>query len=762
MANFDVVGKPCRRVDAYDKVTGKARYVGDIKRKGVLYGSILHSPIAHGIMTGIDTSKAKALEGVVSVVTYEDVPNIPYTSCGHPYPFDTPLDTLILEKHVRYVGDPIAAVAAVTPEIAEKAVSLITFTYDELPAVFTIEDAMKEGAPEIHEGTKNILGENEYEYGDVEKAFSEAAYVFEDVIETPIVTHCQIETHISLAEVDQATGRVFLHATTQVPTIMRERIAYALGRKMRDVRVIKENVGGGFGGKQEPVYEIINCLLAIKTNQPVLLDISREECLAMTRCRHASKVYLRTALDKDYKFTARVITAYNNNGAYSSHGHNVMYNIASEFRALYPTPSMHFIGKSIYTNLLIAGAMRGYGIPQETFVMESHIDNIARALHIDPYELRQRNIYHPGGPFYGEDITVGSCGLQEMMEKGRKAIGWDDFQNTTSADGKIKRGIGMACCSYLQCCYPFNTEWSSARVQVHEDGSASLYYGCTEIGQGTDTIMPQIAAEALGVPFEWVHSVLPVDTDISPFDPGAYASRQTYVSGYAVKKAALACKEDILVFAAKKLEKEKDSLDVKKGYLVSKDTGEQICPLEDITRKMYYNTRNTQSICHEVYHCPTDNALTFGTVFAIVSVDTATGKVTVEKLLTYLDSGVVINPITSAGQLYGGAVMSMGYGLMEQVLINPKTGQVYNDNLLDYKIPTMADYPNVEGHFVETDEPSSAYGNKSMGEPPNLAPAAAIRNAVVNATGVTMNRLPLTPERVWEFLHPDDKEDTNV
>lgn len=762
MNNFSVVGKPVIRADSYDKATGRSRYVADMKIPGLAYASILHSPVAHAVMKKIDISEAASVPGVVGIITYNDVPDIPYSCCGHPRPFDTPLDTYILNKHVRYVGDPIAAVAAESKEAADEAVSKIKIEYDELPCIVDAEEALKDGAFEIHEGSHNIIDQNEYEIGDVDTAFKDAAYIFEDTIDTPIVTHSQMETHTSLVEQEPGSGRLIIHIANQVPNIIRERTAYALGLKMKDIKVIKGVVGGGFGGKQEPVFEIINCLLTMKTKRPVLLETTREECIAMTRTRHAMHITLRSALDENYRFIGREVRIVSNGGAYSSHGHNVVMNIATQAGMLYPTPNLKFTAVTAYTNILIGGAMRGYGIPQWTFAMETHVDNIANELGMDPYKFREINIYKPGDPVYMENMHVNSCALPEMMKKGAEEIGWNDFEKTESCNNKVKRGIGMACCSYAQSCYPHSVEMSSARIKVNEDGSITLMCGCADIGQGIDTGLSQFAAEAVGVTYDSVHMLPYVDTDISPFDPGAFASRQLSSAGNAVKKAGLACKKDILDFAAEDRKLSREKIDLREGFLIDKESHEKICSIEDVTMKMYYSCPKAQTIDHEACSYPTDNSLTFGTSYAIVEVDEGTGAVRVEKLRTYLDCGTVVNPLLAVGQLYGGAMMSYGYGLSEQLLINPKTGKVYNDNLLDYKVPTMADYPDIGGGFFESYEPIGAYGNKSLGEPPNLAPAAAIRNAVVNATGVEMNRLPLTPERVWDYLHPEEKENDHV
>lgn len=757
MKIYDVVGQPIKRIDAYEKVTGKAKYVGDIKLPGMLYGKIFRSTKAHAIVKHVNIEKAMALEGVVTVLTYDDCPDIPFTTCGHPLPFDTPLDSRMLNKHVRYVGDPIAAVAAVSQDIADKAVDLIEVEYEELPAYFTIEDALSQDAFEIHAGSKNLAGDTQFEIGDVDKAMAEAAYIFEDEMTLPIVTHSPIETHISLVDIDHK-GRLTVYLCGQSPFILRERIAYALGLKERDVHVIKGYVGGGFGGKQEPVYEPLTGLLALKTKRPVRMELTREECLACTRTRHSAKIKIRSGLDENFRFIARDVKFLHNTGAYSAHGHNVVLNAATQCQIMYPVKNVRVDAKTVYTNILIASAMRAYGIPQWGFTMESHVNNIAHKLNMDPLEFRNLNRVSKDNPFDVANMSFYTCGLDEIIEKGKEMIGWDTFKKEVSGNGKIRTGIGVALCSYGQSCYPHSVELSAARVSMNEDGSVTLFIGCAEIGQGTDTVMAQIAAETLGIPFEWVH-VVAGDTDLCPWDAGAYASRQTYVTGMAVKNAALKCKEDVLKYAEQYFGMQKDNLDIRRGYIINKQTEDIVCEIGEVMHKVIYSFPHSDFISHTGYHTPTENVNTFGASFAKVTVDTGTGQVNVDKLITLMDSGRIINPQTAYGQLYGGGMMSYGYGLTEQILVNPKTGQVYNDNLLDYKVPTSADVPDMDALFIETEEPTSAYGNKSLGEPPNIAPAPAIRNAVCDALDgkVFFNQIPLTPERVLMTIKSQEK-----
>ncbi len=750
MKTFNVVGKSVPRVEAASKTTGAAQYVADMRRPGMLHAKLLHSPFAHANIKSIDTSRALALPGVAAVLTYKDVPQIPYTTCGHPHPPDTPEDMRVLCQKLRYVGDTVAAVAAISPEVAEDALELIEVEYEELPAYFTPEQSLAEGAVEIHEGLKNISGENYYEAGDFEGALKQADYVVEDAFRTPIVTHTPIETHTQLAEIDHA-GRLVLYVANQVPNILRERIAKALGMRIGQLRIVRGNVGGGFGGKQEPIYEPITGALALATRKPVMLELTREECIATTRTRHSSHIKVRTAVAKDGSILGREMSITNNTGAYSAHGHNVVMAMMSKFLFMYPTPNLRFTGRSVYTNILIGSAMRGYGSPQVCFAMESHITHIADVLGREPLEYRKQVAFKMGDPIYSADTKIDTCGWPEVMATCEQAIGYDALRKQPKGDGPVKRGVGMALSVYNQSCYPHSVELSAARVNVNEDGSAILYINCSDVGQGSDTVMQQICAEALGVPCEWV-IVVSGDTDTCPWDAGAYASRQTYVTGHAVKKAGMACKKQILDWAAPQYSKNRDRLDIVLGNVVDAENGEVVAPLGDVTMQMYYSIHGAVSICHEESFIPTAGPLTFGATFAAVEVDTETGRVEVKRLVSATDSGKIINPLAAMGQMNGGNIMAMGFATSEQLLIDPKTGRVYNDNLLDYKIPTFADVPDIEGHFVETDEPSSAYGNKSLGEPPTIPPAAAIRNAVHNATGVFINEIPLTPERVLTAL----------
>ncbi|MDD4541842.1 MAG: molybdopterin-dependent oxidoreductase [Eubacteriales bacterium] len=753
MSKPNIVGSNMKKPDSYDKVTGRTKYVADLHFDRMLHAAIKRSPYAHANIKSIDTSEAEAMPGVVAVVSYKDAPDIMFTLCGHPYPADdTPWDTRIFNRRVRYFGEPVAAVAAETKDIAKAALDNIKIEYEVLPFYLTADEALAEDATEIHPKTKNITDSSGYEVGDVDAAFNDPELIIvEDSFKTPIVTHCPIETHISVVDID-SRGRLTFYVSNQVPNIMRERLSYALGLPYHKVRVVKQPIGGSFGGKQEPVYEQINALLTLKANRPVLLELTREEELASTRTRHSGIFKYKTAITKDGDIVAREMSVIQNTGAYSSHGHCVIDCIAGQFPELYPSPNYRFKGLTAYTNILIAGAMRGYGIPQYCASHEAHVDHVARSIDMDPLEYRKKNSFKLGDDTKQTGFKHYTCGLGELMERGSRDIGYESFhQKVQDPDSRKRRGIGLGLSSYASCVFSHSAEMSTATIVIHEDASATLKVGCIDSGQGSVTAMQQIAAEELGIPMDWIHTY-DGDTDLTPFDVGEYASRQTYVAGQAVKKAAIKCREHILEKAEKYYNVSAEDLFTEDGNIYRHSTGEMLCQMKEVTFKTYYDLFTPESICHHASHAPTENVLTYGVSFAEVEVDMDTGKVEIIKLINSLDCGKLVNPLLAECQLFGGAIMNLGYGMTEQILIDPKTGAVLNDNMLDYKIPTFADIPDLKGFFAETLDPSSAYGNKALGEPPNMAPSAALHNAVYDATGVWVGEIPLTPERVYAAL----------
>ncbi|KKM11054.1 xanthine dehydrogenase [Clostridiales bacterium PH28_bin88] len=753
---FEVVGESVKRIDAVAKVTGKAKYTGDFFERDMLVGKILRSPHAHAAVKSIDASKAKALPGVAAVLTYEDVPQEPYATAGHPYSLDPKrgdrADRTILTGKARFVGDAVAAVVATNELIAEKALKLIDVEYEVLEPLLTPEAALKDNAPLIHEGCeRNILEARGYHIGDVEAALKESDYVFEGEFETSIVQHCQLENHISYAYVD-ADGRIVIVSSTQIPHICRRIVAQALGIPWGKVRVIKPYVGGGFGGKQDACLEPLNAAMTLAVGgRPVKLELSREECMIDTRTRHAIHFKFKTGVTKEGKLKGMQVSAVSNTGAYASHGHSIAMAGGSKFKILYPTKALRYDPVTVYTNLPVAGAMRGYGSPQITFALECHMEDIARKLDMDPIEFRRKNLVEVGyvDPLNGNKVL--SCGIRECIDKGKELIKWDEkksrYQNQT---GTRRRGLGMACFSYASGTHPANLEIAGARIVLNQDGSVQLQLGATEIGQGSDTVFAQMTAEVLGIPVDMVHVISTQDTDVSPFDPGAYASRQTYISGMAVKKAALEVKGKILDFVWGMTDIPADMLDIKDANIIYKHSGEIVMPLAKAAMQTYYDPVFAKPVTSDTSNNARINAPCFGVTFAEVEVDMKLGKIEVLEIFNVHDSGKIINPQLAEAQVHGGVSMGIGFALSEQMLFDDKTGQPLNNNLLDYKLPTIMDTPDIGAAFVETIDPTGPFGNKALGEPPAISPAPAIRNAVLDATGVAFNRLPMNPQRVFE------------
>jgi xanthine dehydrogenase molybdenum-binding subunit len=755
---FDIVGKKTVRKDAVAKVTGKAKYADDFFERDMLVGKVLRSPYAHATVKNINTEKAKALPGVEAVITHKDLPKLKYATAGHPWSLDPGhrdvADRLMLTDKARFVGDAIAAVVAVDALTAEKALKLIDVEYEVLPFVLDPEKAMEPGAPSIHEERPdNILGRTCEEIGDINEDFEKADHVFEGVYETGIVQHCHLEIQTAYSYVD-TDGRIVVVSSTQIPHIARRIVAQALGISWGKVRIIKPYIGGGFGNKQDVIIEPLTAAMSLAVDgRPVRYALTREECFIDTRTRHAIKFYVRTAVSKEGKMLSLHMKPISNNGAYASHGHTIVLSCGGKFRFLYDYSSMKYEPVTVYTNLPAAGAMRGYGCPQLFFALESHIDDIARELKLDPVEFRKQNLISLGKEDPHSCIVVRSFGLPECIEKGKQLIKWDEkLEKYKNQTGIKRRGLGMACFSYASGTYPHGFEVGGARIVMNQDGSVQLQVGATEIGQGSDTVLSQIAAEILGLPYDMVHIVAQQDTDITPFDFGSYASRQTFVSGAAVQKAAEEVRSKVLEIASGKSGLSVDELDIKNARIIEKTLGREICTLEDIAMESYYDLVDAAPITSDVtYNCRT-NAIAFGVSFAEVEVDMETGKIEVVEIYNVHDSGVIINPLLAEGQVQGGVSMSLGLALSEQMLFDPRTGAPLNNNFLDYKLQTIMDTPDIGAAFVETPAPEGSLGQKSLGENTTISPAPAVRNAVLNATGVAINKVPMTPQRVFEKI----------
>lgn len=752
-----IIGQSVTRVDAPDKVTGRAKYTDDIADKSALIAKVLHSSIAHGYVKSIDISEAEKIAGVVKIVTCFDVPNIPFPTAGHPWSTDVHhqdvADRLLLNRHVRYYGDDVAAVVARDEVSAAQAIRAIKVEYEELPFVLDPIEAMQDGAPQIHEGfDHNILAHTSYEDGNYEEAIKELGLIVIDKwYNTPTVQHCHIENHICYAY--EEAGKINVVSSTQIPHIVRRIVGQALGRDWGSVRIVKPYIGGGFGNKQDALYEPLCAYLStVLGGRLVKLDMSREETFASNRVRHAIRYHIVSHVRADGTFVAGRLEAYSNQGAYASHGHGVCAKGAGAFRQLYRyRGACKGDAYTVYTNIAAAGAMRGYGIPQMMFAMESHVDDIARRLNIPPLRLRQMNLMEVG---YRDSFSKNENyfdSFNQCIKKGMEYIDYDRKLEEFSHDtGDIRRGIGMAVFWYNTAVWPISLESSSCRMVLNQDGSVQLQLAETEIGQGADTAFSQMAAEELGIPLKKVHIISAQDTDVTPFGTGAYASRQTYVGGFAVQQTARIMKERILSYAHELTRMTVHNLDIEDGYIININNSRRLMSLAELATTALYSLEHSQHITAESTYQVKSNAYSFGCSFAEVEVDIPLCKVKLVNMINVHDCGRLINPALAAAQVHGGMSMAIGYGLSEQLLYDKKTGRPLNNNLLDYKLSTTMDHPHLEAQFVENYEPTSAYGTKALGEPPATSGAPAIRNAVLNATGVEIDSIPLTPHILFE------------
>lgn len=776
------VGSSINRVDAWEKVTGQAKYTADLMPQNLYTAKVVHSTIANGWVKSFDLEEALKVPGVVKIVTCFDVPDIQFPTPGHPWSVEKAhqdiKDRKLLNRRVRMYGDDIAAVIAEDDIAAKRAADKIKVEYEEYSVILDPQESMKEDAPLLHEEkpgnviahTGFVLGERSFE----EAVKEEGLTVIEKEYRTQPVQHCHIEVPVSYAYMEK--GRIVIVTSTQIPHIVRRVVSQALGIPIGQIRVIKPYIGGGFGNKQDVLYEPLNAFLCTQAGgRGVRLELSREETLGCTRVRHAFTWKIKGAVRKDGTLVARKYEAYSNQGAYASHAHAIAANAANIFKQLYQDEKvLESDSYTVYTNLMTGGAMRGYGIPQGDFVTECVTDDLACAVGIDPLEFRLKNCVKEGykDPHLG--IAFHSYGLKACIEKGREHIRWEEKRKAyENQSGPVRRGVGMAIFNYKTGVYPISLETSSCRMVLNQDGSMQLFMGATEIGQGADTVFTQMAAEITGITEDRVHIETVQDTDTTPFDTGAYASRQTYVSGKAVKKTGELFKRKTLEYAAFKLKLSEEEitsnkaadpealeacgqtsawkrLDIKENQIIDKASGEVWLSLAALAEEALYSLEKSVHITAETTsHCK-ENSFASGVCFVEVEVDIPVGKIRILDIINVHDSGKLMNPALARAQVHGGMSMGIGYALSEELLVDEKTGRPLNANLLDYKIPTAMDTPDLHTDFVELEDPTGPFGNKALGEPPAIPVAPAIRNAVLNATGIAFDSLPLSPQKLVE------------
>lgn len=750
-----VIGDRCMRVDAIAKVTGRARYTDDYMMAGMCYAKYVRSPIAHGYADNIDCDEARSLPGVLAIFTWEDIPDITFATAGHAWMLDESkqdvADRQLLTRHVRHHGDAVAIVVARDELTAEKAAQRVHVDWQPLPVITTPEAALAPDAVNIHPGG-NLLKQSEMSTGDVQQTIDEADYQIQGRYQTPVIQHCHMEGVTCFAWMEE-NARITIVSSTQIPHIVRRVVAQSLGISWSMVRIIKPYVGGGFGNKQDVLEEPMAAFLTTKLGGiPIKVSLSREECFLASRTRHAFTLDGKLGLNRDGTLKGFSLDVLSNTGAYASHGHSIASAGGNKVAYLYPRSAYAYRAKTCYTNLPSAGAMRGYGAPQVVFAVEAMLDDAAAALGLDPVDVRLRNAACEGdtNPLTGK--TIYSAGLPECLRKGRELFEWDKRrEESLNQQGRIRRGVGVACFSYTSNTWPVGVEISGARLLMNQDGCIHVQTGATELGQGADTVFSQMVAETVGVPINYIHVISTQDTDVTPFDPGAFASRQSYVAAPALRKAAQMLKEKIIDYAAVMLHQSAMNLTLSNGNIILIDAPQTpLLSLTDLAMDSFYHPERGGQLSAESSVKTTTNPPAYGCTFVDLSVDIDLCKVTINRILNVHDSGRILNPLLAEGQVHGGMGMGIGWALFEEMIIDAESGIVRNPNLLDYKMPTMPDIPALESAFVETLEPQSAYGHKSLGEPPIIPVAAAIRNAVRMATGVAINTLPLTPKRLFE------------
>ena len=761
--DLSIVGKPERKVDAVKLVTGKPAFVDDIELRDMLHGRLLTSPHAHAIIRNIDASEARALPGVHAVLTYKDVPRVPYTTAGQSWPEPGPHDQYCLDYIVRFVGDRVAAVAAETPEIAQQALDLIKVDYEVLPAVLDSRQAVDPDAPRIHpepesyrihDASRNIAAHLHAEVGDLERGFAESELVVEGEYIVPQVQQTPIENHIVITYWDE-DDRLVVRTSTQVPYHVRRIIAPIIGLPPRRIRVIKPRIGGGFGVKQEVLLEDICALLTIATDRPVKLEFSRAEEFRSSRSRHPQIIHMKTGVKRDGTIIANEMTLLANTGAYGTHALTVQSNTGSKTLPLYPCPNIRFVAEVVYTNLPPAGAFRGYGVPQGFFALESHIDEIARQLGMDALELRRKNWLKEGdeNPLakalgegkegYGQIIE--SCGLPQCLQIVEEKLNWKEKRGR-GGTGRFRRGVGVSLAMHGTA-IP-GLDMGGASIKLNDDGSFNVLVGATDIGTGSDTVIAQIAAEVLGVHMEdiIIHSS---DTDFAPFDTGAYASSTTYISGGATKKAAEQVRMQILEVAGHMLKAHPDDLTIS-NRIITAPNGQTVTVSQVALHSLH--VENQQQIMATASWMSYNSPPPFAAQGAEVEVDTETGVVRVLKAISAVDAGRVVNPIMAEGQIEGGATQALGYGVCEEMVYDEQ-GALLTTNLSDYRIYSAVDMPEMQSYLVETHDPFGPFGVKAIAEIPIDGMAPAVANAVADALGIRINQIPLTPERVLRAIH---------
>jgi len=762
--DLSVVGKRLPKIDAPDKATGRAIYTDDISLPNMIYGKLLLSPVTHARIMSIDTGAAKALTGVKAVITGADVPDVRWGTS--PARYD---ETILAKDKVRFVGDVVAAVAAVDEETCYKALALIKVQYEELPAVFDPEEAMKDGAPRLFDDKyeNNINTHVDHHFGDIEKGFEEADHIRQERFTGNRTYQNPMEPHCAIAEWDRH-GRVTLYTSTQVVHYVHHQLSHILSIPLGDIRVIMTHCGGGFGAKAATnTIEIMSIFLSRITGCPVKMRFNREEMYLFGRGRHKQFIDLKIGVKKDGTITAVQQKAVLEGGAYSSFGIVSTYYAGSMLTTLYKFPNYKYDGFRVNTNLPPCGAFRGHGCPHPRFAFESLLTMIADDIGMDSVEIRLKNAMTPEYHTCN-DLDIHSCEFTACIEKVRKKSGWDQKK------GKLPRGrgIGIGCGGFVSGAgYPiYRSKFphSSATIKVVEDGSrAVLFIGDADIGQGSDTVLAMAACEAMGISYDRI-SVVSADSDLTPIGFGAYSSRVTLMGGNASKMAGEEIKKQVILQAAELMDVDVEKLEAKDNKVFLKDDPSFNIPWEKaafthfskkgpLLGKGHYSPPEGLGGKYKGAAVGTSPAYSFSATICEVDVDMETGKVRVLNFWDAHDCGTAVNPMLVEGQAEGAVLMGMSEVLFENEVFDKK-GKMINADLHNYLIATSADMPEIHSTIVDSYEPEGPFGAKEVGEGATLPVLGAIANAIADAIGVRIFELPITPQRVLEAIQSKKNE----
>jgi len=761
----DPVGKSVPRIEGKGIVTGQTKYVFDLSFPNMLIGKMLRSPHAHARIISIDTSKAEALEGVKAIITAKDTFQIKFGS--NEYFFPHTVDQMALEADkVRYIGDEIAAVAAVDEETAQKALSLIDVQYEVLPGVFEVEEAMKPGAPQIHESQNNIAVILPVNFGNPERVMKEADHVREDKFYCPVAHPSPMEPHVCVGQWETFANKITLWSSSQAPFKCREALAKTLKMDLNDIRVIKMAVGGAFGGKLEMLpMDFAACMLSKKAGGlPVKICLTREEEFTTTRRKHGMIYKIKTGVKKDGTILAITGEVLADGGAYCSYGPTVLAAAIMRIFMVYKLQHFRITGYRVYTNNPISGAMRGFGGVQSGFAIESHMDMLARDIGMDPIEFRLKNITTPNMVTVNKMI-ISTNGLRECIERASTACGWSDKRGKQK---HLKRGIGIGIAADVMGSKMYKAHESAGSiVKVEEDGSVYFFTGAADTGQGSNTALSQIVAHALGVSYSRIKCKAG-DTEITPFDTGSFASRVTFISGNAALLGGQDAKLQILEIVAKEHQLNIDDLDIKAENVIFRKDAKVLMSFDKALELCYSFNYGKQIIGRGSYNPKTtpidfrsgegnvSGSYSFEAQIAEVEVDTDTGVVKLLELWDAHDIGRAINPQSVESQIEGSLAMGIGYTFYEDLRF--KNGRVLNPNFAGYRLPRSIGIPKMNTILIETNDPQGPFGAKGMGEASLLPTSAAIANAVEDAIGIRIKELPITPEKIMKALKDRDDQ----